>query len=123
MRGVHLRGGVGSRLARSCFRLRSRATAGKFAVGTTLAIAIQLLWVPVWAQQVQNFSLKVAPITHVAPSSETRLSIQVEPVGALPKNSFVRIRGLPAIVAISNGHAVAPGAWHVPLDGLQNLKI
>jgi hypothetical protein len=57
------------------------------------------------------------------PSSETQLSIQVGPQGALPKNSFIRIRGLPAVVAISNGHAIAPGAWYVPLNGLQNLKI
>jgi hypothetical protein len=41
----------------------------------------------------------------------------------LPKNSFIRIRGLPAVVAVSSGYAVAPGAWFVPLIAVPNLTI
>ena len=42
---------------------------------------------------------------------------------SLLKNSFVRIRGLPPAAALSEGHAISPGAWAVPLAGLLNLGV
>src|SRR6185312_1505990 len=42
---------------------------------------------------------------------------------AIPKNSFVRIRGLPPAVALSEGHSIAPGSWAVPLAALPSLTI
>ena len=41
----------------------------------------------------------------------------------LPQGSFVRMRGLPPTVALSEGHSIAPGSWAVPLAALPNLKI
>ena len=57
-------------------------------------------------------------MTQAEPASRTRLPIQVGPRDAIAKNSFIRIRGLPPAVALSEGHAIAPGAWAVPLAAL-----
>ena len=57
------------------------------------------------------------------PASRVRLPIQVGPPSALPKNSFVRIRGLPPAVALSEGHAIAAGMWAVPLAALPTLTL
>jgi hypothetical protein len=68
-------------------------------------------------------SVKVAPVTRAESASRLALSIQVGPPDALARNSFIRIRGLPATVALSEGHAIAPGAWAVPLAALPNLNL
>ena len=41
----------------------------------------------------------------------------------MAKNSFIRIRGLPAAAALSDGHAIAAGVWAVPLVALPTLTI
>jgi hypothetical protein len=75
------------------------------------------------AQQAQRVDVTVPAITRAEPASRTRLQIQVGPQEAIAKNSFIRIRGLPAAVALSEGHSIAPGAWAVPLVALPNLAI
>src|SRR6185312_6414341 len=42
---------------------------------------------------------------------------------AIPRNAFVRLRGLPPMAALSEGHSIAPGAWAVALAALPDLKI
>jgi hypothetical protein len=64
----------------------------------------------------------VAPTIVAEPASQTSLAIQVGPAAALPRNSFVRLRGLPASVSLTEGHLIAPGAWAVPLFALTTLK-
>lgn len=65
----------------------------------------------------------VVPSTIVAePASQTTLPIEVGPPGRLPANSFLRVRGLPSSVSLTEGHAIAPGSWAVPLIGLPSLK-
>ena len=56
------------------------------------------------------------------PASRSPLPIQIGPQDAILKNSFIRIRGLPAAAALSEGHAIGPGAWAVPLVGLASLS-
>ena len=75
------------------------------------------------AQQAQRVNISVASVTQAEPASRTRLQIQVGPQDAIAKNSFVRIRGLPPAVALSEGHSIAPGAWAIPLVALPNLTI
>lgn len=77
---------------------------------------------PVRAQQ-QRVILNVAPVMLVEPASKSAFPIQVGPQEVILKNSFVRIRGLPPAAALSEGHAISPGAWAVPLAGLLNLGI
>ena len=40
-----------------------------------------------------------------------------------PRNSFLRVRGLPPTVSLSQGYVTAPGAWSVPLNALANLQM
>ena len=80
-------------------------------------------WTPVARAQQGLVSIKVAPVTRAEAASRLPLQIQVGPQDALAKNSFIRIRGLPATVALSEGHAIAPGAWAVPLAALPGLGL
>src|SRR5690606_39031855 len=48
------------------------------------------------------------------------LPIQVE---AMPRNSFLRLRGLPPSATLSEGHQIGPGAWAVPLVSLPNIRV
>jgi hypothetical protein len=56
-------------------------------------------------------------------ASQAPLFIRVNPPDAIPRRSFIRLRGLPSMAALSEGHSIAPGAWAVPLAALPNLKI
>lgn len=67
--------------------------------------------------------LTVPNVILAEPASEIRLVIDLEPVDSAPRGSFVRIRGLPPTAALSDGHAIAPGAWAVPTAALKNLRI
>jgi hypothetical protein len=77
---------------------------------------------PAIAQRSEGPSITVPPTIVAEPASQTALSIQVGPPERLPSNSFVRLRGLPASVSLTEGHAISPGLWAVPLVGLSALK-
>ena len=108
-------------------RLLSRRPVGRRALALgLLAGLVALSGTGTWtrpAEAQQRASVTVAPTTQAEAASRTRLQIQVGPADAIAKNSFVRIRGLPPAVALSEGHSIAPGAWAVPLVALQNLAI
>src|SRR5262245_26925352 len=55
------------------------------------------------------------------PTARTPLAIAVGPQEGLPRNTYLRIRGLPQTVALSEGHAIAPGVWAIPLSALPLL--
>jgi hypothetical protein len=74
------------------------------------------------AQQRERPQISVADAIMAAPASQVLLPITVGPPEALPRNSFVRVRGLPPTVSLSEGHAIAPGAWAIPLFALPTLK-
>jgi hypothetical protein len=65
----------------------------------------------------------VDPVIAVAQSPwEAGLPIEVGPREALPRHAFVRLRGLPRAVSLTDGHSVAPGNWAVPVSALPSLK-
>jgi hypothetical protein len=64
----------------------------------------------------------LAPVVAEA-ASETPLMIKLSPNNAVPKNSFLRLRGLPHSASLSEGHSIAPGNWAVPLNGLPRLTL
>ena len=64
----------------------------------------------------------VPPTILAKPAAPTPLQIAINPEAA-PRHSFLRLRGLPPAVSLSEGHAIAPGAWAVPLVGLPNLQM
>ena len=57
------------------------------------------------------------------PATQIPFSIRVGPSRAIPRNSFVRVRGLPPMAALSEGYSIAPGSWAVPLQALPDLKL
>jgi hypothetical protein len=73
--------------------------------------------------QSQRPTITVAPTLTVEAAGQSPLAIRVGPAGSLPRNSFLRIRGLPPLAALSEGHSIAPGSWAVPLAGIADLKI
>jgi hypothetical protein len=74
------------------------------------------------AQRRDGPRIVVAPTILAEPASQAALAIQVGPPEALPNNSFLRLRGFPASVSLTEGHAIAPGSWAIPLFGLATLK-
>jgi hypothetical protein len=64
----------------------------------------------------------IAPEFIAQPASEISLPIRIGPPDALPRNSFVRIRGLPHVVSLNEGYSVGPGSWALPLHALPTLK-
>jgi hypothetical protein len=100
-------------------RRSSRLKAAALALGMTLAAgAVQ------WsvAQRGDALRIEVAPTIVVAADSQAPLRIEVGPREALPSNSFLRLRGFPRSVSLTEGHAIAPGSWAVPLLALGSLK-
>ena len=77
----------------------------------------------VQAGPAENLRIAVAQAILVQPASQAALTIRVGPTDALPKNSFVRVRGLPPTVSLSEGYVTAPGAWSVPIHALAGLQM
>jgi hypothetical protein len=73
--------------------------------------------------QLEKPHINIGKVVLVEPASETPLPIQVGPIDAIPRNSFVRIRGVPSSASLSEGHSIAPGSWAIPLSVLPNLRI
>jgi hypothetical protein len=73
--------------------------------------------------QSSGLVLTVPSAITAEPANQTAFPVRVEPANAVPKNSFVRVHGLPPMAALSEGHAIAPGAWAVSLAALAELKI
>src|ERR1700704_2742940 len=71
----------------------------------------------------EALQITVAPTIAAAPASQASLPIRISPPGALPKNCFVRVRGLPPTVSLSEGYVTAPGAWSVPIHALAGLQM
>jgi hypothetical protein len=65
----------------------------------------------------------VPPAISAEAASQAAFPIRVTPVDAVPRNSFVRVRGLPPTAALTEGYSIAPGSWAVSLAALPELKI
>lgn len=87
-----------------------------------LGLGLLLAWTLSAAAQ-KAPSIGIAGTIAVMAPSQTPLGITVGPLDGIPRNSFVRLRGLPPMAALSEGHSIAPGAWAVSLAALPNLKL
>ena len=74
------------------------------------------------AQQASQPQISVASTIVAEPASQTALAILIGPPGVLPEESFVRVRGLPPGVSLTEGLRVAPGWWVTSLVALPRLK-
>lgn len=120
-----MEGAVTSRRLRGNPRRTTASRAG--------ALALALLGLvcsaePIAAQTGSNAIPSPGPLISIprtlSGSAATQISLPVEigPTATLPANCFVRVRGLPISVSLSEGHAIAPGSWAIPLASLANLK-
>jgi hypothetical protein len=75
------------------------------------------------AQSSRPPTLEVAAAITAEPATQVPFAIRVGPPALIPRSSFVRVRGMPPMVALSEGYSIAPGAWAVPLQSLSDLKI
>jgi hypothetical protein len=92
-----------------------------FALAWLLSLAlVQILLPPGYAQTANRPIIGVAQTIDARPATQVAFPIQV---GQVPRNSFVRVRGLPPMATLSEGHTIAPGVWAVPLNALANLTI
>jgi hypothetical protein len=80
-----------------------------------------VLLLPTWAGAQQRPIITTAARILAPPTARTPLAIAVSRDEGLPKNTYLRIRGLPQAVALSEGHAIAPGVWAIPLTVLPVL--
>jgi hypothetical protein len=119
------------RRSAECDRVRGaaglRGTCRRIAASLAVSLAtaapvLPVVPVPASAQQAR-LTINIAPVMLAEPASRSPLPIQIGPQDAILKNSFIRIRGLPAAAALSEGHAIGPGAWAVPLVGLASLAV
>lgn len=104
----------------------AEAAAPRFGLGACLLAAFLLLAAcphPAAAQTDPGPRLVVAETLAVPLATAAPLRIAITPVSAVPRNAFVRIRGLPPMAALSDGHSIAPGAWAVSLASLADLRI
>jgi len=67
--------------------------------------------------------IRMSPTIVVQAASQVAMPIVVGPPGGVPSNCFVRLRGLPPSVSLSQGHSVGAGTWAIPLYALAALKV
>ena len=103
----------------------------------TIAMAALASWAPAYSQGgelslqmhlvqaggAESVQITVAPTIVAGPASKAPLAIRIGPPDALPKNSSLRVRGLPPTVSLSEGYVTAPGAWSVPIHALPTLQM
>jgi hypothetical protein len=92
-------------------------------LGSIAALLTVLATAQALAQASARPTITIAATIAAEPASQAALPIRVGPPDALPRNSFVRVRGLPPAVALSDGYSIAPGAWAVPIGALPSLKM
>src|SRR5215472_10072886 len=78
---------------------------------------------PAWVHAQSEPAINAGPTILVEPGAESPLPILIGPQETIPKNSFLRLRGLPHDAPLTEGHAIAPGSWAIPLAALPTLKI
>jgi hypothetical protein len=93
------------------------------AVGSSAFLAAAFAPGAAQAQTSPRPAITVAPVISAEPASQAAFPISVGPAGAVPRNAFLRLRGLPPMAALSEAHTIAPGAWAVSLVALPDLKI
>jgi hypothetical protein len=99
------------------------------------AIATALVLIaanPASAQVAEPPTINVTATISAEPASQIPFPIRVGPAASIPRKSFVRVRGMPAMVALSEGYSIGPGSWAIPLGpgswaiplrALANLKM
>src|SRR5262245_36918539 len=116
--------GMGGR--RRCVAAAAMFAAMAIAGAPPDAQSAEEVWIRVQLAQASGASQpRIAVLSTVVaqPASQMPLQINVAPTEAIPRNSFLRLKGLPPTASLSEGHSIAPGSWAVPLNGLPRLTL
>jgi hypothetical protein len=103
-----------------------RGPTGNLGLGTLAALTWSLVFSSVNGEagaQSSKPAINVATVVLAEPAVETPLPIQIGSAEGMPHQTFVRIRGLPGSVSLSEGHSIAAGSWAIPLSGLPRLRM
>jgi hypothetical protein len=92
-------------------------------LGLLVAVTVAILHSAAADAQAGRPTISITATISAEAASQTPLVIRVGPPEALPKGCFIRVRGLPPMAALSEGHSIAPGSWAVPIAALPSLKI
>jgi hypothetical protein len=95
----------------------------RMALSLVLAGLVAILSTRPHAAEAQQPTLGVAARLSAEAGVSTPLGIRIGTAAALPRSSFLRIRGLPPTASLSEGYAIAPGSWAVPITAIDNLSI
>jgi hypothetical protein len=93
------------------------------ALGAVVVLAALSFGASAFGQSARPVTIKVPPVVVAEAAGQVSFPIQIEPADAIPRNSFVRLRGLPAMAALSEGYVIGAGSWAVPISALPDLKI
>ena len=96
---------------------------GLAAAGLVSVTLVLLATDPGKAQSPERPTINIAATITAEPATQGPFPIRVGPAASIPRNSFVRVRGLPHMAALSEGHSIGPGSWAVSLGALPSLKI
>jgi hypothetical protein len=94
-----------------------------FRLGLLVATLVVLGAIGTQAQTPDRPTITVAATVTAAPGTEAPFPIRVGPPEWIPRESFLKVRGLPPTVSLLDGHSVSPGTWAVALNSLPNLKM
>lgn len=92
-------------------------------ITTISSVMLVLPTDPATAQISDLPSVIIAATIFAEPATQVPFPIRIAPTASIPRNSFVRVRGVPPMAALSDGHSIAPGSWAIPLQALANLTI
>ena len=83
----------------------------------------RLLASQAYGPSVNVFRITIPATIFAQPSSQVPVQARIDPLDGIPGGGFLHFRGLIAGLSLSEGNAVADGAWIVPLARISNLKI
>lgn len=67
--------------------------------------------------------VSIAATVTAEAATQAPFPVRIGPPASIPRDSFVKVRGLPPMATLSEGHAISPGSWAIALNALPNLKI
>lgn len=113
---------------RSSQHLHQIASAGggemrRLAFIPILGIAVLLAGQAPASGQTPKVGINAPKLIHVEPAEQSAFPVPIVQVEALPRNAFLRIRGLPPSATLSDGRQIVGGSWAVPLSALSTLTI
>jgi len=71
----------------------------------------------------QRPTLIVPKVLMASPGGQVELGARIGALEALPKNSIIKLRGLPQDARLTHGYAISAGVWAVPIASLPEVQI